>query len=327
MAGFREVLAVDFDRTAIASFRANFPEVPALLADVRELDRHSIRGAALPFDSLDVLDGSPPCQGFSSAGKRRVHDERNSLPAEYVRLVDQLRPRAFVMENVEGMVRGKMRGIFKEFVAAVEEVGYRWRARILDAQHHGVAQHRRRVIVVGFREDVEAELVWPEKEPRVVVRDVLPPPSKLRPQCSANRPGVELMAFMKQGDDVGRSDAPLEWRKKFAPTRLLGGGARRLNPDDVSTAVLATQYGTLDYPNELIHPHENRLLEVDEAKLICSFPADFILMGRNRNAKWRQIGNCVPPNLMRAIARSVRTALENGGAKRSAGRRRPRPSS
>ena len=103
---------------------------------------------------LDVLDGSPPCQGFSTAGKRRMDDGRNQLFREYVRLLRGLRPKVLVMENVSGMVKGKMKLIFAEIMRELKASGYKVSARLMNAMHFGVPQSRERMIFIGIREDL-----------------------------------------------------------------------------------------------------------------------------------------------------------------------------
>jgi DNA (cytosine-5)-methyltransferase 1 len=102
MAGFRELLAVEWDDNAVETFKLNFPDVPVYHGDIAKLSvDECLRLANVKPGELDILDGSPPCQGFSTAGKREFSDSRNQLFNEYVRLLRGLRPRVFVMENVD----------------------------------------------------------------------------------------------------------------------------------------------------------------------------------------------------------------------------------
>ncbi len=117
MAGYRELLAVEWDDHAVETFRLNFPDVPVWHGDIAMLSvEECLRITGLKPGELDVLDGSPPCQGFSTAGKRKMDDGRNQLFQEYVRLLRGLRPKVLVMENVSGMVMGKMKLIFAEIM-------------------------------------------------------------------------------------------------------------------------------------------------------------------------------------------------------------------
>ena len=117
MAGFRELLAVEWDDNAVATFKLNFPDVPIHHGDITELSTEAALGmTGLQPGELDVFDGSPPCQGFSMSGRRILDDPRNQLFREYVRLLRGLQPKVFIMENVAGLVRGKMRLVFAEIM-------------------------------------------------------------------------------------------------------------------------------------------------------------------------------------------------------------------
>jgi site-specific DNA-cytosine methylase len=139
MAGFREVLAVEWDDNAAATFRLNFPHVPLYHGDIAKLSvEEALRISGLEPGELDVFDGSPPCQGFSTAGKREFGDKRNQLFKEYVRLLRGLRPKVFVMENVSGMVKGDMKLMFAEILRELKASGYAVKARLLNAMYFGV---------------------------------------------------------------------------------------------------------------------------------------------------------------------------------------------
>ena len=107
MAGFKELLAVEWDNNAVETFKLNFPDVPIYHGDIARLTADEcMELSGIGKYELDVFDGSPPCQGFSTAGKRKFDDPRNSLFIEYARLLNDLQPKVFVMENVTGMVKG-----------------------------------------------------------------------------------------------------------------------------------------------------------------------------------------------------------------------------
>lgn len=156
MAGYRELLAVEWDDNAVATFKLNFPDVPVYHGDICKLtvdECLKLAGLTGPRQ-LDVLDGSPPCQGFSTAGKRDMTDDRNQLFREFVRLLRGLRPKVFVMENVSGMVKGKMKLIFAEIMRELKASGYVVSARLLNAMYFNVPQSRERMIFIGVREDL-----------------------------------------------------------------------------------------------------------------------------------------------------------------------------
>lgn len=171
MAGFNELLAVEWDDNAVATFKLNFPDVPVYHGDIAKLSVEDVfKLTGLKQGELDVFDGSPPCQGFSTAGKRILDDPRNQLFKEYVRLLRGLKPKVFVMENVSGMVKGKMKLIFAQILQELKASGYQVSARLMNAMYFNVPQSRQRMIFIGVRGDLGIQPSHPEAttEPFVV---------------------------------------------------------------------------------------------------------------------------------------------------------------
>lgn len=139
MAGYRELLAVEWDANAVETFKMNYPDVPVFHGDITKLSVEEILAITkIKPRELDIFDGSPPCQGFSLAGKRDLSDNRNQLFREYVRILRGLKPKAFVMENVYGMVKGKMKLIFAEALQELKASGYDVSAKLLNAKYFSV---------------------------------------------------------------------------------------------------------------------------------------------------------------------------------------------
>ena len=149
LAGFRSVAAVDVDPTLQSSYRRNFPRSRAVQASVADLDRSDwsqLIGKVRP----DLLIGGPPCQGFSRIGRRRENDPRNNLIHHFYRHVGILRPKVFVMENVEGILDAEMGDVL---AAAMDTVRSRYNVVgpfLVNAADYGAATNRRRVVVVGY---------------------------------------------------------------------------------------------------------------------------------------------------------------------------------
>ncbi len=175
MAGGRCLLAVEWDSKAAMTYMRNFPDAPFYHGDIYRLTGDwALELAGVAPGGLDLLDGSPPCQGFSTAGKRQVSDPRNSLFRDYIRLLEAFRPKAFVMENVSGLVKGKMRPVFREIMTALKGAGYIVRCRLLNAKWLGVPQERKRLIWLGARDDLRLEPRHPEPWGRpVTVREAI----------------------------------------------------------------------------------------------------------------------------------------------------------
>ncbi len=160
-AGYAVRFATDIDADAVESYRRNFPHTPCVAADIRDLTADCILDQIkLEAGELDVLLGGPPCQGFSSAGAKSGDDPRNSLLTHYVRLLDGIRPKWFVMENVEGLLTNDGGSHVRETVAAFLEAGYSLNLEKIYAQGYSIPQRRKRVLIVGNR--IGHDFVFPE---------------------------------------------------------------------------------------------------------------------------------------------------------------------
>ena len=161
-AGFKELLAIDFDKHAVECFKLNFKEVPIWHRSICDITSDDIlKFCKIKKGELDVLDGSPPCQGFSTAGKRKVTDKRNDLFKEYKRLIEGLEPKVFIMENVSGMAKGKMKGKFIEIIKELKSLPYRVKVKQMNAKYYRVPQSRERIIFIGVRNDLKLNPVFP----------------------------------------------------------------------------------------------------------------------------------------------------------------------
>lgn len=291
MAGYRELLAVEWDNNAVETFRLNFPDVPVYHGDIAKLSvEECLRLAGIEPGELDVLDGSPPCQGFSTAGKRLMDDPRNQLFREYVRLLRGLKPKVFVMENVSGIVKGKMKLVFVEILKELKASGYRVSARLMNTMYFNVPQSRERMIFIGVREDLGIEPGHPRAEgkpvtvreafDKVYVGEFISPSPALAKCLPTMKPGKGGINGLNQWFFNTKK---LHWAKP----------ANNVNKDHVGSRA------------GLVHPSEDRLLGTGEFQRLQSFPDNFQFIGRYKEIIPR-IGNSVPPLFMRSIARYIR---------------------
>ncbi len=162
-AGFDIRFSVDRDPYHVAVHRRNFPYGTAICMDIRQLGGEAIRSLGKIEGDIDVLIGGPPCQGFSHMGFRDVRDPRNHLIYEYARLVGELRPKSFVMENVPGLQSGETKVAFEKLVGVLEGFGYRITQPVqaLNAKDFGVPQNRPRLFVLGIRTDLNMTILYP----------------------------------------------------------------------------------------------------------------------------------------------------------------------
>lgn len=295
MAGFRELLAVEWDDNAVQTFKANFHDVPVYHGDIASLSVDQVLSITnLKVGELDVFDGSPPCQGFSTAGKRMIDDPRNQLFREYVRLLRGLQPKVFVMENVSGMVKGKMKLIFAEIMQELKASGYKVSAKLMNAMWFGVPQSRERIIFIGVRNDLKSEPSHPSaKNTPLTVNDALENIFQYGFCENLSQALKNVIPYIPQygdgGDVTGKnffSTKRLAWNKPF----------RTISKDMVGSR------------SGMVHPTEHRLITIAEAARGGSFPDKYKFIGGYKNALMR-IGNSVPPLFMRAIAIHIKKEI------------------
>lgn len=290
MAGYKIRWANEFAPAAQETYRAN--AAGDCLLDTRDIHHicpeDILRGTGLTPGELDVFDGSPPCQAFSTAGQRHkgwgketvyahgARQKNETLFTEYLRILHGLKPKAFVAENVSGLVKGMAKGYFKEIFQEMKGCGYRVQAKLLDAQWLGVPQHRERIIFIGVREDLGRDPIFPTPLPyRYSVREALPSLNEVIHDTGGVVRGKQIInqpyPRITNGGNVLKSSHYL------APEADMEGRADRLG---------------------------RRAFTIAELKRICSFPDDFILKGSYAQ-QWACLGNSVPPVMMAHIARTI----------------------
>jgi DNA (cytosine-5)-methyltransferase 1 len=354
MAGYRVAWANEFIPAAREAYKANHPDSILDPRDVRRIKPEEIlKAIGKRPGELDLFDGSPPCASFSVAGKREAgwgrvkeysdtRQRTDDLFFEYARLLEGLRPKTFVAENVAGLVKGAAKGYFLEILAKLKSCGYRVSAKVLDAQWLGVPQMRHRLIFVGVREDLGIPPAHPGPLAyRYSVRDALPwidrvkvgsfpdgvsikdlPESKV--WVPADMPMGTIMAMdHKTGINAGRGCGgwveapPVEPESDISPYKVgakwdeigpgghvyYGSGLHRPDPDKPCPTI--TQTGGDASAASVCHPTEKRKFSIAELRRICGFPDDFILTGSYAQ-QWERLGRSVPPVMMARIAATVK---------------------
>lgn len=334
MAGLRVAFANEVVPEAADCYRANAaPYTVVDTTDVRDLRAETVLDAVEALTGareLDVLDGSPPCMSFSTAGKRHkgwgkvgAHTDgtfqvSDDLFFVYAALVAAVRPRVFIAENVPGMARGVAVGYFNRVLAMLTDAGYRVSVRLLDAQWLGVPQARRRLIFQGVRDDAPAGLepAFPLPLPyRYSVRDACPWIESQGDNGGfgkgAMRPAVQPSPVIGASPQTGNGRfGPAQVTARPPGIRLQRGPKApvALAPFDApAPTIAAAGVGNVREYQATIGA-ERRQLSLAELRRLCSFPDDFVLTG-TRLEGWARLGNAVPPLMMRHIATAVETAI------------------
>jgi len=312
MAGYRMLAACEFIPAAQETYRANFPSTPLIAKDIREVTAdYLMQVAGLERGELDLLDGSPPCSSFSMIGKREagwgkakhysdgVKQRTDDLFVEFLRLVDGMRPRVVVAENVPGLVRGKAMGVFKQIMAHFAKLGYRAGAQVLEAQWLGVPQTRSRLIIVAVRDDLERDPEFPRPlDYRYTIRDAFGGVDEIGMDGIRDAETGYPIELRGNAHQVSHS-IPVGTYPKGKYFSLMKSHPDR--PAPTITAGAATGYGSC-------HGLVPRRFSLAELRRIGSFPDDFALTGAYAQRAER-IGRAVPPLMMRAVAATVRDRI------------------
>lgn len=340
LAGFNIVGGIDFNKEAIDTHKLNFKDGFHFCGDITTLSDEFVLDKFK--GKVDVIIGGPPCQGFSTANmwqKDHEKDERNKLFYEFIRFVKLLKPKAFVMENVRGILT-KDNGYVKEkMIEIMKDLGYEVNVKVLLASDYGVPQKRMRAFFVGIHNSLEETFDFNKmiKKDKVTVEDAIGDLydfEKITKKSTvddifeinkeANSTYQKLMRANSNNilynHNIKYPNETVQKRMDFVPeggnwrevpdemwdvirTNRHSSAYRRLDSKDVSITI---DTGHMNY----FHPKYNRVPTVRESARIQSFPDDFIFTG-NQGAQFRQVGNAVPPLLSKAIADALKNYLEN----------------
>lgn len=310
MAGYKVLWANEFIPAAQNTYRANHPDTILDPRDIRTISPEEILKAInMKSGELDILNGSPPCAAFSTAGKlqnswnkvRKYSDKAqrvDDLFFEFSRILAGVRPKVFVAENVKGLVTGKSKGYFKTILSELESKGYNVKAQVLNAAYLGVPQSRERVIFIGVRKDLGRYPVFPKPLKYFYsIDDAFLEPVEKSDLCY-NLTGKSLILYnyCKSNNISHFSDAY---------QILYGKNSMFCHWRSVRNKPCPTiKQGAAD----LYHYDEPRSFTIPELKRICAFPDDFILTGSFAQ-QWERLGRAVAPVMMSHIANTIQTEI------------------
>ncbi|MET3512421.1 DNA (cytosine-5)-methyltransferase 1 [Pseudacidovorax sp. 1753] len=315
-AGFKVLAAVEIDAKAQQTYLLNHPDVCLYKNDIRLISAEQLmEDCSINVGQLDLLAGCPPCQGFSRLRTKNravsVHDDRNTLIKEFLRLVLELRPKTIMMENVPSL---KDDIGFVEMVRQISRAGYRTNVEVLNAADYGVPQRRRRLIFLASR--VGAPQVAPKAKTRLTVRDAigsLEAPSRSKDPLHAfpenrSQSVKDLIAKIpKNGGSRAElgNDHQLPCHRRSDGFRDVYG---RMAWDDVAPTIT----GGCHAPSKgrFLHPSYNRTVTLREAALLQGFPREYRFdTSHGKESIALMIGNALPPPLIAAQAQSLKNTL------------------
>ena len=336
-AGYNVRLGLDIWKDAIVTYKSNFPNAATITEDISILSGDDLlKAAGMTASEVDVIIGGPPCQGFSVSGKRMLDDPRNILYKSFVRMVDTIKPKAFVMENVPGLIRLFEGKVKEQVIEDFTNIGYHVEMQLLTACDYGVPQARKRVFFVGLNQSKLKDCCFrfpvgnygPGKKPYITCSDALSDLDFIGdldklPECSLYMlpPESEYQRFMRKNSGMLLNHVATI---HTAQTRQIiamvsdGGNYKNLPKELWSTRKVHIAWTRMDSQkpcftidtghNHHFHYRANRVPTVRESARIQSFPDDFEFIGI-KTSQLKQVGNAVPPLLAQAIATSLLSYL------------------
>ena len=322
-AGIKILMANEIDKMAANTFVKNHPDTEMVVDDI-----NSIFPLFEKYKGVDIVFGGPPCQGFSVIGKMNPDDVRSQLIWSFLKVVEIIKPKTFVMENVKALVAiNKWKDVREEYISRAEKIGYRCIPFIINAAEYGTPQKRERVFFIGIKgkeafEDDFLHLLEKQKRSaptiRELFRDLGPAGTERNPKtCNAK---------------ITYAERPVMRRIPY-DCLMFNGIGRPIDPDGYSRTITASQGGNMtliideeylldagannwiqEYYDKLVSgevkpvfaeaPSRLRRLTINETKRIQTFPDDYEFCGAKTNI-YKQIGNAVPCEMAKTVACAV----------------------
>jgi DNA (cytosine-5)-methyltransferase 1 len=342
-AGFRVIASVDIDKKLTSSYKSNFPHANLLVADISTLEIDSLLNAAdTAAVEVDGIIGGPPCQGFSTIGKRNGADPRNALLRHFFRIVAEVRPKFFLMENVPGLVAGEAKNTFDKAAADLE--GYELVGPLcIDAHDLGAPTHRRRIVVLGYDPSrvesiTDAEIQSLSCSEKPTVRDAIadiPEPSHL--SAGPYRKLKTISNYAKRArTKPGRGLGSTSSRNRIATGQVSGIQITQHTPG-VITRFREVPQGKTDKVSRCVrlkwdsaaptlragtgpdkgsfqsvrplHPVHPRVITIREAARLQGFP-DWFDFHETKWHSFRMIGNSVSPIMAEILLKFIATKIK-----------------
>ena len=318
-AGFKTIWANEWDKEIWHTYESNHVNTFLDHRDIRE-----IASTEIP-DCIGIV-GGPPCQSWSEAGRQKgIKDDRGRLFLEYVRILQDKQPLFFLAENVSGMLHKKHAQALNNIIAAFEEAGYEVRFKLLDAVNFNVPQQRKRLIFVGFRQDLKRALDFERKEetlveaveavkqqPKLTLKDAI---WDLRASALAakakNKTNAEACLISNHEYAIGGFSSIYMSRNRVRswqePSFTIQASSRHAPIHPQASKMINVARDKFIFDPDSPHPYHR--LSVRECARIQTFPDDFTFYYQNLNTGYKMIGNAVPVNFSLALATAIKEQL------------------
>jgi DNA (cytosine-5)-methyltransferase 1 len=299
--GFNALLLNDNDKHCCNTLALNHPNTKIFLGSMTDINLDEYNNT-----EIDVFMGGVPCQSFSQAGKRKgINDKRGMLIVYFIKMLDKLNPKIFLIENVKGLMTHDKGDTLKFVIEEINKLNkYNIKYKVLNANNYNVAQKRERLFIVGVRKDIQKPFQFPKpNEYKPVLKDILTdcPTSDGK---EYNQIKKDLYKLIPQ--DGCWVNLPVDKQKEYMGKSFYSGGGKRgilkrLSMEKPSLTILTSPS---QKQTERCHPLEDRPLQILESARIQSFPDEYQFVG-SINQQYKQIGNAVPVNLAKAMAEEI----------------------
>lgn len=333
--GIEVMGCLEFDAAAVKTIRANKPLLPVLHRDISTISGDEIlREIGCVRDEIDIVVGGPPCQAFSVIGKRRgLNDQRGRMVFEFARIVHEINPKTFIMENVRGLHSMTLKessrkgSLYEALIKQFNDIGYAVDTFFVNSVNYGAPQIRERLVLVGNR---------------LGRKTIFPSPTHSDKPVKGQRPFKTLGDVLKRFKDPDPSIMDFSERKKHYLSFVPEGGNWRSMPEDIQKESMGKSWYlkggrsaywrrlSFDSPSPTVvtmpnhastsmcHPDEIRALTVGECAAIQCFPDGWRFIG-TPSEKYKQIGNAVPVTLGQVAGRAVIQMMDTPGQTRVMG--------
>lgn len=314
-AGYNIVGHVEIEDSANKIYSQNFPNSELLQKDICDITKEEIDLWKMRYGNIDVVIGGPPCQGFSLAGKRNPNDARNQLYKKYAEVVNYIRPKVFVMENVYNMttMRDSDGVLFIDKIKEIFDIyGYKLNINLINAKNFGVPESRERVIIIGTKKEYELDFVLTNTNKKeVTFRDATSDLKEIESAEKSDDPlhwaiahpqhVIEWLKNVPEGHSAHENED-----KNLRPPSGFNTTYKRIFWDQPCSTI-STNFSMISGARN-VHPKATRSFTIREAARVQSFPDQFVFVGNWGDIR-KAIGNAVPPLLAEAIANQIKNLL------------------
>lgn len=302
-AGFHTIWADEYDKTIWETFQKNFPSTTLDKRSITDIQTNEI-------PECDGIIGGPPCQSWSEAGTQKgIEDKRGQLFFDYIRVLKDKQPKFFLAENVSGILHPKHSEAFNTFIKLFEQAGYNISWKLLDANDYNVPETRLRVIIVGYRKDLDKIFYFPKpKDYRPVLKDAIwnmqtPKPAREGNKTNGDDLDIANHEYMTGGfSTIYMSRNRVRSWDEPSFTIQAGGRHAPIHPQ-------APKMRFISQNKRIFEPgfeDKYRRLSVRECARIQTFPDSFIFKYINISDGYKMIGNAVPVNLAYCMAMQIK---------------------